>query len=250
MIRVFGSAGKGFSTPSFEETLLPEGIRNDDLKPEKGWNLDLGLRADLLDQRLHLNISAYAIFIRDLLVTERVTEEIFTGINAGRILHRGIESSLRWMLLGNRQSRHQLSLDHHFDASFCRFEDFVDEGIDYAGKQLPGIPAFKSSTRISWRGPANLASSASLLATGRQYLTDDNLERYPGYQTVDWHISWSPAIFDHLSVSAAFGVNNLFDQHYASMILINAPSFGNRPPRYYYPGMPRNIYLQLRIGIN
>ena len=44
------------------------------------------------------------------------------------------------------------------------------------------------------------------------------------------------------------GIRNLFDAHYASMILINAPSFGGQPPRYYYPGTPRYFYLGLRFA--
>ena len=38
------------------------------------------------------------------------------------------------------------------------------------------------------------------------------------------------------------GINNAFDEKYASMILINAGSFGGRAPRYFYPGLPRNYY--------
>jgi iron complex outermembrane receptor protein len=47
----------------------------------------------------------------------------------------------------------------------------------------------------------------------------------------------------------ALGINNVFNQSHASMILINAPSFGGTPPRYYYPGMPRNFYLTLLLKI-
>jgi len=38
------------------------------------------------------------------------------------------------------------------------------------------------------------------------------------------------------------GINNITDQHYASMLLINAVGFGGSQPRYYYPGAPRNYY--------
>lgn len=42
------------------------------------------------------------------------------------------------------------------------------------------------------------------------------------------------------------GMRNLGNSHYAAMLLVNAPSFGNQPARYYYPGEPRNFYLGLR----
>jgi len=51
----------------------------------------------------------------------------------------------------------------------------------------------------------------------------------------------------NLGVSFRFDVfcivNNIFDEKYASQILINASSFGGNEPRYYYPGLPRNYYL-------
>ena len=45
------------------------------------------------------------------------------------------------------------------------------------------------------------------------------------------------------------GVQNLFDINYASMLTVNAPSFGDNLPRYYYPGNPRNYYVSVLIGL-
>jgi iron complex outermembrane receptor protein len=45
------------------------------------------------------------------------------------------------------------------------------------------------------------------------------------------------------------GIQNIFNTHYASMLAVNAPSFGGNPPRYYYPGNPRNFYISVTIGL-
>ena len=45
------------------------------------------------------------------------------------------------------------------------------------------------------------------------------------------------------------GINNIMNEKYASMILINASSFGGRPPRYYYPGLSRHFYFGIRLGL-
>jgi iron complex outermembrane receptor protein len=34
-------------------------------------------------------------------------------------------------------------------------------------------------------------------------------------------------------------VSNITNEHYASMVVVNAPGAPGKPPRYYYPGMPR-----------
>ena len=43
------------------------------------------------------------------------------------------------------------------------------------------------------------------------------------------------------------GINNIFDEKYASMHQINASSFGGAAPRYFYPGLPRNYYVGLDL---
>mgnify|MGYP000571665588 CR=1 FL=1 len=41
--------------------------------------------------------------------------------------------------------------------------------------------------------------------------------------------------------------NNIFNEKYASMLLINASGFGGSAPRYYYPGEPNNYYAGLGL---
>ena len=41
-MQLFGNFSHGFSLPSVEETLLPDGLINPDLKPETGWSYELG----------------------------------------------------------------------------------------------------------------------------------------------------------------------------------------------------------------
>jgi iron complex outermembrane receptor protein len=45
-----------------------------------------------------------------------------------------------------------------------------------------------------------------------------------------------------------FGIDNMFDEHYASQILINARGFGGAAPRHYYPGNPINYYTGIHVN--
>ncbi len=248
-LTLFSSAGHGFSTPSFEETLLPEGVRNDQLRPEKGWNLELGMRGDVWDKRFNYDITGYILFVKDLLVTKRISEEIFTGINAGRSNHAGLESLISWTILRGHQPGTGLQLLHSFQYSGNSFVEFVDDDADYSGNELPGIPDYKNNLILKWLTALNIETSMALHMVGKQYLADDNEGIYQAYQTLDWNISYTHELSSNFGFSMALGINNILNQSYASMILINAPSFGGAPPRYYYPGMPRNFYLTLSLKI-
>jgi iron complex outermembrane receptor protein len=189
------------------------------------------------------------LFVKDLLVTKRISEEIFTGINAGRSFHAGLESLINWTLLMGSQPGTGLHLVHSFQYSGNRFVEFVDDDADYSGNELPGIPDYKNDLILKWLTGINIETSMSLHMVGKQYLADDNEGIYRAYQTLDWNISYTRDLSPNFGFSMALGINNIFNQSYASMILINAPSFGGAPPRYYYPGMPRNFYLTLALRI-
>jgi len=91
-IRSYAAAGHGFSAPSLEETLLPEGEVNTGIRPETGWNFEIGNRGMLSGGRIAYDLTGYTILLRDMLVTERVSEDVFTGINAGKALNLGVEA--------------------------------------------------------------------------------------------------------------------------------------------------------------
>ena len=50
-----------------------------------------------------------------------------------------------------------------------------------------------------------------------------------------------------LILNVFFGINNIFDEVYASQILINAAGFGGNAPRYFYPGNPINYFSGINL---
>ena len=77
-------------------------------------------------------------------------------------------------------------------------------------------------------------------------MRDDNTLFTDAYQLANLAAGYEKS-FNRLSVAFSSGVQNLFDRHYASMILINATAAGNQTPRYYYPGLPRNYKTLLSL---
>lgn len=254
---LYVSAGHGFSAPSLEETLLPEGAVNTELRPETGWNFELGERGRFLNGRIRYDATLYAVFLDDLLVTERITEDIFTGANAGKALNTGFElwgefSILESektkpanpaMLQSGQSSPYDLKATVSYTLSNNRFTDFVDDGITYTGNKLPGIPSQLLNTILSARWKP-LELKLHYQYAGGQWMDDHNSQKYDGQQLMHIQAGWRIRISNgDFRVRIHGGVRNLFNTRYASMILVNAPSFGGRAPRYYYPGLPRQFHL-------
>ncbi|MGC9343144.1 MAG: TonB-dependent receptor [Bacteroidales bacterium] len=249
---IYASVGHGFSPPSLEETLLPEGEANTELRPESGWTYDAGFRGNLLESRLYYDLGIYYIRLQDLLLIERITEDQFIGINAGETEHYGLEFYLRYLLVqGSEYRGHSLLFNSSMTFSENRFLDFVDDNVDYSGKELPGIPSLVMNYGLDYRYREHWKIYLNFNIFGKQFMNDDNSRLYKGHELLNLRTSYDNLrINDRFSLNIYLGINNLLDKRYASMILVNAPSFGGSQPRYYYPGNPRNFVAGIKLSIN
>ncbi len=241
---LYASVGHGFSPPSLEETLLPEGAINTELKPETGWNLEIGNRGSILQGKIRYDVTLYSIFLNNLLVTERIAEDIFTGANAGKALNSGLELWTQISLLqAGEENPYDAKAFIGYTLSSNRFIEFIDDGADYSGNSLPGIPSQKLNTILSGK-LGQFEMKLHYQYTGSQCMNDANDQKYDAYQLLNLQVSWKFCLSSYpLAFEVHGGIKNLFNTQYASMILVNAPSFGGNPPRYFYPGLPRRVHL-------
>ena len=79
-------------------------------------------------------------------------------------------------------------------------------------------------------------------------LRDDNMLSSNKYQLVNSIAGYNFKINDSFSAKLFITANNIFNEKYASMLLINASSFGNSKPRYYYPGNPSNFNTGIHLN--
>ena len=250
---VFITLSHGFSPPSLDETLTPEGFVNPDIQPERSWNMEMGLRGSWQNGKLFYDFSIYQMQVRDLLVAERVGEDAWVGKNAGESLHRGLEAELHWMVYSDHSSAplawNELSVRTNYTLNNFRFTDFIDRGNDYSGYSIPGVP--DQVFFIAWYAEtgSGVYLMPSMRNVGSMAMNDSNTKFSETYNLVDAVIGLKRQIFSTWHMDLFFRVNNLFNEKYASMILVNAPSFGSAAPRYYYPGLPVNYTLGLKMQI-
>lgn len=242
-IALYASVGHGFSLPSPEETLLPEGSINPDIKPEEGFQYEIGARLFLFDRKMEIDGTFYWIELNNLLVTKRITEDIFTGINAGKTRHRGVEVTMRNRIFSYNQFPGQLSSNLSYTFSKNLFIDFTNEDNVFDGNNLPGIPSYTAQIIFQWNPIASMTVDAQFQSVGKQYLDDSNSVSEPSYFFSNLKLSNRFQTFKNSTLSLYVGVNNITNAHYASMIIVNAKAFGTAEPRYYYPGLPRHAYM-------
>ena len=244
-LALYASVGHGFSLPSPEETLLPEGNINPDIKPEEGVQYEVGARLFLFNKKMEIDGTLYAIELNNLLVTKRFAEDIFTGVNAGKTRHRGVELSIRNRLFSYKNFPGKLTSDFSYTFSKNRFIDFTSEEINYDGNLLPGIPDYSTQISFHWSPIKSMLIDAQFQSFGRQFLDDANTLYESSYFLSNLKISNRFNTFKNSTLSLYVGINNVANSHYASMVIVNAKAFGSAEPRYYYPGLPRHAYIGL-----
>ncbi len=250
---VFATISHGFSPPSLSETLTTDGFINPEILPEKSWNFETGLRGSFRNHLIFYDLSVYRMHVSDLLVAERVGEDAWVGRNAGSSVHQGVEFELQGTLfaaasrrnsfwqLGRSTLRSALSINHY------RFSDFIDNGIDHSGNAIPGVPPLYWNVDLIGKLSGGLYADMGLAYAAGMPMNDANT-RYSDPYIVARATAGFQKQFRKWDIDSFIRANNLFNTHYASMVLVNAPSFGNALPRYYYPGHPLSFSFGIRIG--
>ncbi len=243
---LYFSASRGFSLPATEETLTSTGNINPNIKPESGYNFEVGGKFYFFNKNLYTEFAVYRMEIKDLLVAKRIGDDQYEGINAGKTFHEGIEISAKHNWFINRF----FTLNSFIGASLGKYEfkNFVDNGNDYSGNKLTGVAANKVNAGITLNTNLGIYFSADFQFVDKIPMNDANSAYSDSYNIINLKTGYRFEILPNLNTNLAFGINNLFDEKYASMILPNAVAVGNSSPRYYYPGLPVNYYGTISLN--
>ncbi|QIA07865.1 TonB-dependent receptor [Draconibacterium halophilum] len=242
---VFANVSHGFSTPTFEETLMPEGNINPDIKPESGWSFETGFRTQF-SNRFKLSASYFRIYVDNLLVAHRTGEDAYIGVNAGQSVHPGFEAEFTWVSITHKK-KPLLTLYGNATLANYHFNEFVNLGTDYSGKLLPGTAKQTFSIGTKLNPIENFSLNGWYRYNGEMPVNDANSTFSDAFGLTSAEIRYQGKK-GSFEFDLRAGIQNIFDIHYASMLAVNAPSFGGNPPRFYYPGNPRNFYVSILIG--
>lgn len=244
--QVYANVGRGFSNPSLEETLTPDGVINPDIDQETGTNYELGGQFSWLNNRLRLHAAVYRMDINNLLVAQRVGEDEFIGQNAGQTRHQGLELDVSYSF--SMGTNMQLSPHFSYTLNDHTFVEFLDRGNDYSGNPLTGVPKNRLNAGLTLSHDNGLQFLATHQFVDEIPLTDANTLQSEAFHLFNAQIRYGRPLAKKFHLDLNLGLNNIFDLNYAQSVLINAVGFGGAAPRYFYPGNGRNYYAGLQLS--
>lgn len=233
--RVYANIANAFESPTFTEFADPAGNGgfNRGLDPQKAVQYEIGAKGEL-SARGRYQISAFWIDVRDELVVFNDDGRRDFYENSGRSRRKGIEAKLEYALTP------ELSATAAYTLADYEYREFVDNnGNDYAGNAIPGLPEERLFGELAWRRPDFGYAVVDMRYVSSFFADNANTAKIDHAWIFNGRIGKTiPAGEDNLSVY--LGIDNIFDEIYFDNIRINA--FGGR---YYEPAPARTFYVGL-----
>ena len=238
---LFASYSSSFETPTTTELANPDGTGgfNPLLDPQTADNFEIGYKRSA--GSLYYELAWFTISLEDELVPFELPA--FPGrtfyANAGSSTRDGIEAAFAW------EAGNGLRVDASYTWSDFSFDDFVDDnGSDFSGNQLPGIPEHFAYLGLTYAGESGFSGTLEALYSGDLYANNGNTVNVSSYTVANLRLAYEfrPGRW---IVRPYVGINNLLDERYNSNIRINA--FGGR---YFEPAPERNFYAGVVVNFS
>jgi len=201
-VTVYANTGNTFQPPQID--FGPDAGFGPLLRPETERSYEAGIKADGLDGRLDVDLTAFWVdFGHQALPT------LINGtpalVNGGRERFKGIELEGAW------RATDSLKFATTFSINDARYQDFNtligDTLVQLRGKHLVLSPRLLSALSVTYAPPVGLRASVTSNYVGPRYLDMQNTQRAGGYFTEDASIGYG---FERVLVMA--GVYNLTDR--------------------------------------
>lgn len=224
-LHVKAQMGRAFRLPTFNDRYWQPG-GNPDLRPERSWGSDLGVRLDRAGG--HVEVSAFGQWRRDQIVWQPSDQDYWIPTNVGRVRAFGAEVSAEgtWSLPLKTDQRAGLT----YTVTDAR--NRTDPEASSYNEPLRYVPRtqLKAHSTLAW-GPAALDLNARY--TGHRYVTSDGSESLDPYVKIDAQLRLKHS-FDDFRTKFSLALDNVLDTDYRSV--------GRRPMP------PRHARLRLMLS--
>ncbi|HEY3270132.1 MAG TPA: TonB-dependent receptor, partial [Geothrix sp.] len=158
------------------------------LKPETATSYDLGLKADLLERRLALELSTFLMDFENLVVPQSAAGAPVL-VNAGKERFQGVEASAAWRFTHDLAAR--LAYSYH-DARFRDYaKDFGGGTLtQLSGKRLEMSPYHLGGLGLAYAPARGLVATGELNYVGAVFLNQRNTAPAGGYATWAASLGW------------------------------------------------------------
>ena len=240
---VFVNASTGYSAPTSQEVLSSAGSFNAELNPERGQQVEVGVRGRL-GNRFQFDVVGYALNLRQTIVRRSLDNGAEYFVNAGRTQQSGLETSLRYDLLPTTTPGSRLNVWQSLTLTEYRYVDYRQLAADLSGKYVPGVAPLTGVWGLDYTHRRGLYAHATFQFLPPFALNDANTARADPTRLLQVTAGYRRQFSRHFTADFYAGADNLLDQTYSLGYDLNA--VGNR---YYNAAPRRNLTVGIRVRL-
>ncbi|XID74330.1 TonB-dependent receptor domain-containing protein [Alkanindiges sp. WGS2144] len=233
---VYGSYGRGFETPTFNEISYRSDNQsglNFDLKPSVNDTYEIGTKTQIKDGLL--TTALFQTNTDDEIVTASNHNGRSSYQNAGRTRRQGVEATWNGRLADNLKAALSYT---YLNASY---RDTTASLI--RGNKLPGVAKQSAYAGVEWAPEQGWQVGANVRYVDKIYVNDLNSDAAPAYSISSAFLGYVWQL-PRFTIRGFGRVDNLFDKNYSGSVIVNE---GNQ--RYFEPADGRNWSAGVSLSV-
>lgn len=216
------------------------GQLNTELKPEKGTQIEIGTKGNLMRGRLYYNIALFNAKFEDKFTTHTVqnpsnTATLYSYItNGGSLNNTGLEALISYMIpVDNGKIIKSLKPFANVTVSDFKYENFQYEKVgkdsnnqditiveDYSGKAVAGVAPLVYNLGVDAETKIGLYANVTYNYRSEMYFTSDGTNETAPYALLNAKLGFRKKI-KLFEVEVYGGANNITSEQYYYMVFIN-----------------------------
>lgn len=237
--RLYAQASSGYKAGGFSRFVTPATV-GFSYKPEKLWNLETGMRARRLEDRLRFTAAAYFTRSDDYQYYVGFAPSQYLS-NVGKVESKGAEARLDWDVDAAWRIETRVAYNK---AKFTDYHNPTSPTANLTGNVLPYAPSWTGRAALTRRvalpgALGRLEAQVGVSYSGRYWFEETNTLGQGAFALYDARLSWRPT--DRWSLDL-YG-ENLGDKLYAPYGVAFAPGVN-----VYQAGPSRQVGLRVRAS--
>jgi len=243
-VSLYGSASRGFSTPTVQELQKTNGLVGPPLQPEDGTDYEIGFRASLLQDRLFIDVNSFFFHLNNTIVQRIDTNGVGYSINAGKTDQHGLETFVSYLLADRRQgilSSVKVWVSHTWHD--FHYRNFTQGSTDYSGHRLPSVPPQTLVAGLDILLQPGFYTNITFTYADRIALNDANSAYAGSYNLLGARLGYRRVISAKWRLDVYASGDNLFNTRYSLGNDINAAAgryYNAAPGVNYFGGLSVN----------
>ncbi len=238
-LSVYASYSTGYKAPTSSIFFIPTtGQINSGLVPEKGTQIEIGTKGDLLKEKLHYEVAIFSAQFTNKMTSIAVplapplVGTAYTYIaNRGGQDDKGVEALVKYLVYKSEGFVKDIRIFTNFCYSNFKYTNYAYQTLspdkksavitDYSGNAVAGVAPITANAGIDVSTKIGVYANVNYMYRDAMPFTSDGLNTTHPYGLLNSKLGIRYVIAKHFDIDLFMGAVNMTNTQYAYMVFVN-----------------------------